>query len=57
MPLQKTIADVLTERTLPTRYYTGLTSNLAAQLDTHNAGRVPGIASNCGALDSATGHS
>ena len=32
---------VLKSDSQPHRYYTGLTSNLAARLDAHNAGRCP----------------
>lgn len=41
MPLPQTIVYVLKSEGYPTRYYTGLTSNLAGRLDAHNAGRVP----------------
>jgi putative endonuclease len=41
MPLPQTIVYVLKSKAAPTRYYTGLTSNLAQRLDAHNAGRVP----------------
>ena len=41
MPLHQTIVYVLKSKADPTRYYTGLTSNLARRLDAHNAGRVP----------------
>ena len=41
MPLPQTIVYVLKSELNPTRYYTGLTSNLAGRLDAHNAGRVP----------------
>jgi hypothetical protein len=41
MALPQTIVYVLKSDIDPTRYYTGLTSNLAARLDAHNAGRVP----------------
>jgi len=41
MTRPQTIVYVLKSDIDPTRYYTGLTSNLAARLDAHNAGRVP----------------
>lgn len=41
MPLHQTLVYVLKSDADPTGYYTGLTSNLAARLDAHNAGRVP----------------
>jgi predicted GIY-YIG superfamily endonuclease len=40
MSFPQTIVYVLKSTVDPTRYYTGLTSNLAARLDAHNAGRV-----------------
>ncbi len=45
MPFPQTIVYVLKSEADPTRYYTGLTSNLAARLDAHNAGRCPHTAS------------
>jgi predicted GIY-YIG superfamily endonuclease len=41
MPPPQTIVYVLRNEQPPPRYYTGLTSNLDARLDAHNAGRVP----------------
>ena len=41
MPLPQTIVYVIKSQADPTRYYTGLTSNVAARLAAHNAGRVP----------------
>ena len=41
MPLPQTIVYVLKSEVDPTRYYTGLTSNIDGRLDAHNAGRVP----------------
>lgn len=41
MELPKRIVYVLKSDADPTRYYTGLTSNLAGRLDAHNSGRVP----------------
>ncbi len=41
MEPRKRIVYVLKSETVPTRYYTGLTSDMAARLDAHNAGRVP----------------
>ena len=41
MAFPQTIVYVLRSEADPTRYYTGLTSNLAGRLDAHNAGRVP----------------
>ena len=41
MPLPQTIVYVLKSKAAPTRYYTGLTSNLALRLAAHNGGRVP----------------
>jgi len=41
MEQRKRIVYVLRSETAPTRYYTGLTSDMAARLDAHNAGRVP----------------
>lgn len=40
MPL-KNIVYVLKNEATPPAYYTGLTSNLAARIEAHNAGRVP----------------
>ena len=40
MAFPQTIVYVLRSEADPTRYYTGLTSNLAGRLDAHNAGRV-----------------
>ena len=37
----QTIVYVLKSKIDSTRYYTGLTSNVAARLNAHNAGRVP----------------
>jgi predicted GIY-YIG superfamily endonuclease len=37
----KRIVYVLQSEAEPTRYYTGLTSNLRSRLDDHNAGRCP----------------
>jgi putative endonuclease len=37
----KRIVYVLKSDLNPSRYYTGLTSDIAARLDAHNAGRVP----------------
>jgi predicted GIY-YIG superfamily endonuclease len=45
MGLAKCIVYVLKSEAAPPRYYTGLTSNLAARLDAHNAGRCPHTAS------------
>jgi putative endonuclease len=45
MDLPKCIVYVLKNETDPVRYYTGLTSNLAARLAAHNAGRCPHTAS------------
>jgi predicted GIY-YIG superfamily endonuclease len=45
MALPKCIVYVLKSETDPARYYTGLTSCLAARLDAHNAGRSPHTAS------------
>ncbi len=45
MPFPQTIVYVLKSEADPTRYYTGLTSNMAARLDAHNAGRCPHTAS------------
>ena len=39
------VVYVLKSESQPNRYYTGLTSNLAARLDAHNAGRCPHTAS------------
>lgn len=41
MPFPQTIVYVLKSEEDSTRYYTGLTSNLARRLEAHNAGRVP----------------
>ena len=41
MSIPQTIVYVIKSDTDPTRYYTGLTSNLAGRLNAHNAGRVP----------------
>jgi hypothetical protein len=41
MGIPKCIVYVLISKTTPARYYTGLTSNIAARLDAHNAGRCP----------------
>jgi predicted GIY-YIG superfamily endonuclease len=41
MAFPQTIVYVLKSKIDSTRYYTGLTSNLAARLNAHNAGRVP----------------
>ena len=41
MAFPQTIVYVLKSEAEPSRYYTGLTSNLAGRLDAHNAGRVP----------------
>ena len=41
MPFPPNIVYVLKSDADPSRYYTGLTSNLAARLEAHNAGRVP----------------
>jgi predicted GIY-YIG superfamily endonuclease len=43
--LPKCIVYVLRSETDPARYYTGLTSSLAARLDAHNSGRCPHTAS------------
>ena len=40
MAFPQAIVYVLRSEADPTRYYTGLTSNLAGRLDAHNAGRV-----------------
>ncbi len=45
MPFPQTIVYVLKSEADPTRYYTSLTSNMAARLDAHNAGRCPHTAS------------
>ena len=37
----KRIVYILRSRTDPTRYYTGVTADLRARLDDHNAGRSP----------------
>ena len=41
MEQRKRIVYILRSDKDPSRYYTGLTSDLAARLDAHNAGRVP----------------
>ena len=41
----KCIVYVLKSEAASLRYYTGLTSNLAARLDAHNAGKCPHTAS------------
>ena len=41
MELPKRIVYVLKTESDPTRYYTGLTSDIASRLDAHNAGRCP----------------
>ena len=41
MSIPQTIVHVIKSEADPTRYYTGLTSNLAGRLNAHNAGRVP----------------
>ena len=41
MELRKRIVYVLKSEGEPTRYYTGLTSDMTARLNAHNAGRVP----------------
>ena len=38
MPLEKRFVYILRNRSTPTRYYTGLTSNVAARQASHNAG-------------------
>jgi predicted GIY-YIG superfamily endonuclease len=43
--LPKCIVYVLRSETDPARYYTGLTSSLAARLDAQNSGRCPHTAS------------
>ena len=40
MPFPQTIVYVIKSQVDTTRYYTGLTSNLAVRLDAHYAGRV-----------------
>ena len=45
MGLPKRIVYVLKSETDPARYYTGLTSALAARLDAHNSGQSPHTAS------------
>ena len=37
----KVFVSVLRSKADPTRYYTGLTSHVAARLNAHNAGRCP----------------
>ena len=41
MEQRKRIVYILRSDKDPSRYYTGLTSELAARLDAHNTGRVP----------------
>jgi putative endonuclease len=41
MDAPKRIVYILRSRTDPTRYYTGVTADLRARLDDHNAGRCP----------------
>ena len=41
MALAKRFVYVLKNQNTPTRYYTGLTSHVAARLAAHNAGRCP----------------
>jgi putative endonuclease len=41
MAFPQTIVYVLRSDAEPSRYYTGLTSNLASRLNAHNSGRVP----------------
>ena len=41
MAFPQTIVYILKSDANPTRYYTGLTSNISARLAAHNAGRVP----------------
>ena len=41
MPGPKRFVYVLRNRNTPPRYYTGLTGNIAARLEAHNAGRCP----------------
>jgi putative endonuclease len=43
--LPKRIVYILKSETDSARYYTGLTSSLAARLDAHNSGRCPHTAS------------
>ena len=43
--MAKCIVYVLKSETDPARYYTGLTSNLAARLGAHNSGQCPHTAS------------
>lgn len=45
MELRKRIVYVLKSDIDSTRYYTGLTSDMAARLNAHNAGRCPHTAS------------
>ena len=41
MEQRKRIVYILKSDGDPSRYYTGLTSDMGARLDAHNAGRVP----------------
>jgi putative endonuclease len=41
MPAPKRCVYVLRSQSDPTRYYTGVTADLRARLDDHNAGRCP----------------
>ncbi len=41
MELRRRIVYVLKSEADPTRYYTGLTSDIASRLEAHNAGRCP----------------
>ena len=45
MALAKRFVYVLRNQNDPPRYYTGLTSNVPARLEAHNAGRCPHTAS------------
>ena len=45
MGAPKRFVYILESESQPNRYYTGLTSNLAARLDAHNAGRCKHTAS------------
>ena len=45
MERRKRIVYVLKSEIDPTRYYTGLTSDIASRLEAHNAGRCPHTAS------------